>query len=250
MLGAMHRTNSFGYINGAIYRTLLRLQAGQADLLRRGDSRRRPEEAGLGAYSNRWEAWQSCLNGAAVHTYRHFGVHMEKWHKRGSIGPWPENLSAPGPTYAGLAAEFLRKSEWWKPKPAREWIRVNGKVPPYPRESTRAELNKAIRMAAEPGRTYVLYVPMSNPGKTITITKLPENRYLARWFNPKNGSFHEISNGKPVNIKASDGWTIPNRPDNEDWVLVLQAKQASLTVLIRLKNRERTFTLPANFLSH
>jgi hypothetical protein len=190
-----------------------------AEGIREGDQ---TKKAGLGVYGNRWEAWQSYLNGAAVHTYRHFGVYMDKWHKRGNVGPWPENLDAPGSTQAGLAAEFLRGLEWWNLAPAREHVRVNGSVPDYPDASTQAELDKAVTMAGEPGEVYVLYVPMNSSGKTIEIRNLKNKPYHARWFNPRSGAFHEINDGKPVNKQRHDIWTVPNRPDDRDWVLLLQ----------------------------
>ena len=191
-----------------------------AEGIREGDQ---TEKAGLGAYGNRWEAWQSYLSGAAVHTYRHFGVYMDKWHENGDVGPWPANIDAPGARHAGLAARFLRDIEWWKLQPAREHVRVNGRMPPYPKAASRKELNEAVTMAADPGRLYVLYVPMDSSRSAITITNLLGKRYPATWFNPRDGSYHPINAGRPVNREGKNQWTIPNRPDENDWIVCLRA---------------------------
>jgi hypothetical protein len=191
-----------------------------AEGIREGDQ---SEEAGLGAYANRWEAWQSYLSGAAVHTYRHFGIYMDKWHERSRTGPWPENLSAAGSTHAGLAAQALRDLPWWKLEPAREHLRVNGAVPPYPKDSTRAELDRAVTMAAAPGKAYVVYIPKHNGDSEIAIEHVEPETYVATWYNPRSGAtYAAMDRSLRIPAGGEGRWVVPPRPDEMDWVLWLR----------------------------
>jgi hypothetical protein len=77
-------------------------------------------------------------------------------------------------------------------------------------------------MAADAGTTYVVYIPKNNKGKTITIHSLANQVYTAGWLNPRDGSVMKINSGNPVNTDENETWIIPQRPDNDDWVVFLQ----------------------------
>lgn len=188
-----------------------------AEGIREGDQ---TEEIEVGAYGVRWEAWQAYLSGAAIHTYRHFGVYMGQWHAQGLTGTVLENLDAPGSSHVGHAAAFFRDLPWWRMEPTREAVRVDGGVPPYPSERSHRELDKAITMAAAPGEIYVIYIPMNSVGKTISIRSLDGKAYKARWFNPRSGSFEGVEVDGPA--EGGEHWTLPARPNRMDWVLLLR----------------------------
>jgi len=189
-----------------------------AEGIREGDQ---TDEIGVGAYGVRWEAWQAYLSGAAVHTYRHFGVYMEQWHAQGLTGGVLENVGAPGSFHAGHAAAFLRDLPWWRLKPAREQLRVDGEIPAYPASRSHEEMDKAVTMAAAPGEFYVVYVPMHSTGKTISMEALDGRAYEARWFNPRSGSFENVEIDGPAG--GDERFTLPAPPDESDWVLLLRA---------------------------
>ena len=44
-------------------------------------------------------------------------------------------------------------------------------------------------------------------------------RYQAKWYNPRTGAYTLISSA----IRASAGaWTVPSKPDSNDWVLLVR----------------------------
>jgi hypothetical protein len=56
-------------------------------------------------------------------------------------------------------------------------------------------------------------------GVRETLRRLPATAYRARWFDPRTGAFQSIGT-----IRPSGGvWQCPAPPDDNDWVLVLQA---------------------------
>lgn len=188
-----------------------------AEGIREGDQ---TEEIGVGAYGVRWEAWQAYLSGSAIHTYRHFGVYMAQWHEQGLTGRVLENIHAPGSSHVGYAAAFLRELPWWRLRPSREQVRVDGKIPPYPSSRSHEGLDQAVTMAAAPGEFYLVYVPMYSGSKSIEIISLDGRAYEARWFDPRAGSFADVEIDGPA--AGDESWTLPARPDEMDWVLLLR----------------------------
>jgi hypothetical protein len=91
--------------------------------------------------------------------------------------------------------DFFTGFEWWKADPHDELVDAG---------------NYCL---AEPGRTYVVYLPHT---RTATV-RLSGSGYVARWFNPITG---EWTNLGQVN---GSSWTSPPVPDpTHDWVILLQ----------------------------
>jgi hypothetical protein len=88
---------------------------------------------------------------------------------------------------------FFTNFDWWKTDPHDELV------------------NNGAFCLAEPGRTYAVYLPR---GGKVTV-KLKQGRYLAKWFNPRNGQT------KPLPPAEGASWTSPESPDSGDWALLL-----------------------------
>ncbi len=84
----------------------------------------------------------------------------------------------------------------------------------------------APRCLIDAGHTITIYVPAGNEGKTIRAVMLQNLEYVARWFDPRDGTFHDIAGGTPVNQDHDDSYQLPDRPSpsNDDWVVVLTAQ--------------------------
>ena len=172
----------------------------------------------------RYQPWSAFLNGACGDVY---GAHAIwtfndpddprtiRWGK-GNTAAWRDGLNLPGSGHLKHVADFFAAIEWWKLVPCREWLRVNGDPPPMPTEDDIS----LPHCAAEEGKVYVIYIPRGNSDKIISVTHLAGQSYRARWYNPRNGSYLSIGDGKLVN---KDEWAIPPIPDDEDWVLILDA---------------------------
>jgi hypothetical protein len=69
---------------------------------------------------------------------------------------------------------------------------------------------------AEQGKFYVIY--MSHGGSATIDVRAAPGPFTARWFNPRTGVF-----GAPFPLSGAAQRTV-NAPDENDWVLVLQAE--------------------------
>jgi hypothetical protein len=72
-------------------------------------------------------------------------------------------------------------------------------------------------LASDGQETYVVYFS-NHLRATGTLKKMTADNYQAKWFNPRTGVYTEIGEAKPSNGE----WTIPSKPDSEDWILLLQ----------------------------
>jgi hypothetical protein len=89
--------------------------------------------------------------------------------------------------------DFFTGFDWWKTEPHDELV------------------SKDAFCLADPGRTYVIYLP---DGGYVQAKLLP-GRYIARWFNPRNGTYSAAAIAKgPI-------WTSSKAPDSLDWVIKL-----------------------------
>jgi hypothetical protein len=150
-----------------------------------------PWAGDLGAdWHVRHQTWVPLTNGAAVVDYG------EHYVKGGGIpaAELPKHLDQPGARQALYALQFMQKLEWWKHTPQREWVLVNGQVPPL----NELKKNTALPyLLAEPGKSYVLYLMRGLQDATLTLTHLDKKLYRARWFDPRTGRTNEIiTNGQ------------------------------------------------------
>ena len=95
--------------------------------------------------------------------------------------------------YANML-QFFTGFEWWKTEPHDEWA------------------SRGAFCLAEPGKTYVAYLPH---GGSVTLMLEP-GRYRARWFNPRSGQYAAAPEA------AGPRWTSPEAADTQDWALLLE----------------------------
>jgi len=186
-----------------------------------GESRYEGMRACGGPHSTadvRRAAWKSILCGSLGYTYGASGVWLfgsdaervkaSRWIDH----VWHEGMDLPGSTQVGhLKRFFLSINGWhrlgprWSDEAWGEWGR---------REET--------VIATVGHRAFVVYFygPDTSTGTLKGLA--PETTYTARWFDPRRGTYKAIADG----IKSSDGaWRVPDRPDRQDWVLIVQASR-------------------------
>lgn len=137
--------------------------------------------------------------------------------------PWWDAIYKPSAQQLGYMRNFFESMEWWKLEPVFDAIPASEKIlPPPAGEGTPPEnsYKKALVATIDSGKQYVVYIPkMTDASAALTMTVSGgTGTYQAKWFNPREGTFSEGSTA------AFDGGklTIPNRPDTEDWLLVLE----------------------------
>jgi hypothetical protein len=180
---------------------------------------------------SRLQAWSSILCGAAGHTYGAWGVWQfytseheqsgyNKKHEQ-HIDHWENRIDAEGASHMQHLKTFFLSPDfdWTALEPHREWLEVNGSEPDWPGQDDFTPPH----MAADNGKTYVVYIPSGNSENTITITNLNNNTaYQASWYNPQNGQYTYNIDDEP---KGVDQWDLPSLPDNGDWILLLSAEE-------------------------
>ena len=174
--------------------------------------------------------WSCMLSGAAGHTYGANGLwqvngrdqpygpspHGTSW---GDL-PWEEAYQLPGSAQLGIGKRLLECHAWWRFEPHPEWV--------TPHQTP--EDRMSVYAAGVPGVVRICYVPAEacwvvHRGQ-LTVRELEAGvRYRATYFDPKRGVEHEIG------VVAGDGagcWAPPKPPVFQDWVLVLENRDAGL----------------------
>jgi hypothetical protein len=172
----------------------------------------------------RFYFWASMTSGACGHTYGAQGI----WNMssraesfRGTTGSWGDGfwqdvMHLPGSGQVGLGRRFFERYPWWLFQPREE--------------PALAELDSKYAFATGiPGVVAVYYMPVlcvephlrGMRGGAVTIEK--DAAYTAYYFNPRTGAETEAG---AVTPDANGQWKPPKVPSMEDWVLVLENKEA------------------------
>lgn len=120
---------------------------------------------------------------------------------------WYDGANLPAATQLTFLKSFYTSLEWWKLIPRFDdasW-------------ATFSETSKSM-LATDAQNTFVVY--FFGTGTTTGILKNMLNiTYNARWFNPETGNYNIIGN---INITGGQ-WTIPERPNSNDWILLVKS---------------------------
>ncbi len=120
---------------------------------------------------------------------------------------WYDGTNLVGARQLIFLKEFYTRIGWWKQVP-----RFDDTV-----WSSFADKNQAL-LTTNGQETFVVYFYNRIPS-TGTLKNMEKNvSYTAQWFNPGNGTYTTIKS-----FKTGDGtWTIPDKPDSEDWILLVK----------------------------
>ncbi len=127
---------------------------------------------------------------------------------------WYDGLARASGDQMTFMKRFFTGLEWWKLTPrfdVRSW-------------GLFADANET-RVASDGWKTVV--VLFFNKGTTTgTLRQMnPNTHYSARWYDPRAGTFlPPMDYSAPT---AEGAWVIPPKPDESDWVMLLQAKNPS-----------------------
>ena len=93
---------------------------------------------------------------------------------------------------------FFKSIPWWTLEPCEDLA------------------GEGTLLLADKGKRYAAYLP--NGG--IAKFTLEPNRYSARWYNPRTGTWTEL----PIIEQAATGvWTSPQPADSGDWAITLES---------------------------
>ena len=123
---------------------------------------------------------------------------------------WYDGINLTGAKQLIFLKKFYTAIQWWKLVPRfddRSW-------------SVFADKSQSL-IATNEKELYVVYFFNKVPS-TGTLKNMEKNvSYTAKWFNIRNGIFTIIKT-----FQTGDStWTIPDKPDSEDWILLVEKNQ-------------------------
>lgn len=167
----------------------------------------------------RISAWKAMLCGSAGHTYGAAGVWALKWDPADTrwqrynhdIPAWYAGMALPGSRQMGVMKDFFLEVPWTGLTPRfgdSEW-------------SSWEDPERCV-LATVGNRLYLAYC--YGPTSEGTLKKLGRGAvYAARWLDPRTGRYA----GNSRDVRAPDGtWQVPRKPDDRDWLLVLERRRA------------------------
>jgi len=196
------------------------------------------------SYAVRYNMYRAFLSGCVATSYGANGL----WYPRsadnddvfdrdwGKSVTWDEALNLEGANNAMYLKKFFSKIEWWNIQPLFNCgLSSKDILPPYPVMET-AEIMPQITstntiiefpenkddytmpIAARFNNKIVIYIPKCKSNINDIYINVSCAFYKCLWYNVRTGKY--ICDDK---IVKSDGkMKLPNRPDNEDWILLLE----------------------------
>ena len=170
---------------------------------------------------NRNSAWFSMLSGAAGFTYGTTGIWASSFSTNDYTGwlgdtssfsydPWYMGLNKPGSFEVSYMKDFFTAIGPWYDL-----------IPQFDNSAAASFLKRGQTALAitEDASLAVAYFYNDRTTSTGTIRFLDDTKtYDAYWFNPRTGKYIPVAKG----IHSEDGcYTIPARPDKQDWVFLL-----------------------------
>ena len=162
----------------------------------------------------RQSAWKALLCGSYGYTYGVAGVWAIKWDydvpgwddfQNGT--PWFDGLDRPGGVQMGIVRRFFEGLGDW------QWL-----IPRFGDAAYGSFASPEESVLATYGTvTYVAYFYGAGLETGALAGMDPAKAYTATWFNPRAEEYVPIGAVAP----ADGSWSIPRKPDTEDWVLLV-----------------------------
>ena len=184
------------------------------------------------AYDGFWTDSRSAL-GAAYKAFQ-YGMYGYGY---GANGIWNDIYSKPGePADYGTDCEMPKHYTWWRDGAdlltgdqlsffkkfytSLKWWKL---VPRFNNPAWGNFLNASQAfLSSDDNNTYVVFF-MGSARTPASLNQMDNtSTYAAQWFNPRNGTYQAIGTVTP---RVSQ-WTIPDRPSEEDWILLVRRNSA------------------------
>lgn len=144
------------------------------------------------------------------------GLNQPKGAFRNSNTPWEDMRDSDGVRQLGYMRNFYTKVQFAKLRPFMGCLKSNI---PFTDDTLFGMFNPFITASEDMG-TVVMYMTRQSQSRGSLISFLRNQEYQATWFNPRTGEYTDHESFYPICGK----YEIPERPDSDDWLLVLQCK--------------------------
>jgi len=168
----------------------------------------------------RHAAWMSFVGGAFGYTYGAEGIWnatydpYDTWQAWGGYTvPWFEAIQAEAGKQMAYYKDLLTGLNWSQLAPDTSAITWSGAP---------SGVYAPFQKATSDRSTVVAFLPVSSSTYTGVLNGLTVgDTYTAKWLNVRDGVYTTIA----ANFSPSAGgtWLIPSKPDNLDWVLLIQS---------------------------
>ena len=165
-------------------------------------------------------AYMTMATGGCGYTYGAQGIWDVVWEKgqKNAMSifnrydvTWAEAIDGPAGEQMGHLRSFYEKQRFWELYPYHAG-----------EESVGNPFGKKLPLVSttKDQKRWVLYYPASTR-KSGVIQPFPQGAYSMQWFNPRTGAY-----GEPLPFQVKEGgFTIPTKPDLDDWCLVVSLAQ-------------------------
>jgi hypothetical protein len=180
-----------------------------------------PPDVGSPANLRRQEYW-TMLSGATGQLY---GSKYTWSLPHGWLSSWRSHLDTPGIMQLSYMKNLFESRPWYDLVPDQTHTAVtDGYGTPAPLGTGSVTTDTYATAARTPdGTLIIVYMPTIRT-VTVDMSKL-SGPTAARWYDPTSGKYVDV-NGSPFLSTGTRQFTPPgkNRDDEEDWVLVLEAR--------------------------
>jgi hypothetical protein len=167
------------------------------------------------AHKVRSQAYAAMLAGAAGHGYGSLDLF---YFYKDADGPFPKNgfqhwrtaMAYVGSRQVGLMRRLFEQRPWYKMVPDQSVLAPEPGGGPY----------RLVAARAEDGSFVIAYTPRGQP-LSIHMDTLRDSPVKAQWYDPRDGTWRVI--GQYPN-KGTQEFVPPSQGEQDDWVLVLDAK--------------------------
>lgn len=133
--------------------------------------------------------------------------------------PWEDMRESDGVKQLGYMRAFYEQMGFARLRPYMGCLRSQI---PFTDDTLFGMFNPFIT-ASEDMSTVVMYMTRQSQSRGSVIRFLKDRDYQAIWFNPRTGVYSEPMGFHPV----CGEYVLPERPDSEDWLLVLQEAEGT-----------------------
>ncbi|MCQ6562307.1 S-layer homology domain-containing protein [Paenibacillus mendelii] len=153
----------------------------------------------------------------------------DDWFHYGPYYRWFDGLNAQAGSQMTYFKQFYSDLEWWKLTP------VFG-------DTSYADFaaHSQSFLAVDGSRTYAAYFADTTKKRTGTLKRMADTTYKAQWFNTRTGEYTLISDQV---IPEGGQWTVPEKPDEEDWMLLVTSAESALAPKLIVSSSDNATTI-------
>lgn len=123
---------------------------------------------------------------------------------------WYDSVNLPSATQVGYMKKYLEEKEWYNLVPRF-----------YDTEWSQMAEDCFFTLASDEDKRFVVYI-YNTTKSTGTLKQLNSKKdYVAEWLNPRTNERIGVDN---VDVAGDGSWQIPEKPDEQDWVLCVEQK--------------------------